>query len=215
MSALTINWFEVNSECVIIDPEVPEPTNRAQVFERVDPTDAHDLDGLIDLIWRCPPLAQHFQGLGEQYLQENTGPQVFLHNLVNGAGPRTGSHQLILRALRQDPDDGWERWIELSGDGALEGFRQVVRDWLTQDIDRREREYFDSLWNGQLAALGHFEDQSESVLKAIGVRVIDGDCPGSTYRAAELHKAINDANQAAESLGLDCRFRASPPRSAI
>lgn len=215
MSTQEIHWFEVRSDGHLVYPGIAEPKIRAEVFERVDLSDGHDVDGLIHLIRRCEPLAQRFRSLGEQYLQENTGPIAFLRDLGGVPSARTGSQKLILRALRQDPDDGWARWIELSGDKALETFRQVVSNWLAEEIDWREREFFDSLWNGQVAAYGHFEDQPRSVLKAIGVLVIDGDHPGSNYRAAELHKDIQEANQAAARLGLDCRFRMAPQEEVL
>jgi hypothetical protein len=215
MSTQDIQWFEVTSDGLLADPGIPEPKIRAEVFERVDLSDGHDLDGLINLIRRCEPLAQRFRNLGEQYLQENTGSVAFLRDLGSVLSARIGNQQLILRVLRQDLDDGWARWIELSGDKGLETFRQVVSDWLAEEIDWRESEFFDSLWNGQVAAYGHFEDQPRSVLKAIGVRAIDGDHPGSTYRAAELHKDIQEANQAAERLGLDCRFRVASQEGAL
>lgn len=214
MIAQDIQWFEVTSDGLLVDPGIPQPRIRAEVFERVDLSDGHDVDGLINLIHRCETLAERFRNLGEQYLQENTGPAAFLRDLGCVPSARNGSQKLILRALRQDPDDGWVRWVELSGEMALETFRQVVSDWLSEEIDWRESEYFDSLWNGLVAAYGHFEDQPRSVLNAIGVHVINGDHPGSIYRAAELHKGIQEANQAAQRLGLDCRFRPTPKRGS-
>mgnify|MGYP000352546035 FL=1 len=65
------------------------------------------------------------------------------------------------------------------------------------------------MWNGQAAARAYFEDLPCAILKALGVRIIDGDVPGSTYRAAELLKGIDEANEIAELLELDFRFEAA------
>lgn len=41
---------------------------------------------------------------------------------------------------------------------------------------------------------------------AFGVIVVEGDCPGSSYYAAELEWTIDDANAAARALGVPIRF---------
>ena len=174
MSSTDISWFEVTFENLIIDPDTPEPRIRAEVFERVDLNDGKDCRGLIEVIRGCEPLAQYLRNLSHQYLRENTGSAAFLRNLICEPVVSSGSQKMILRALRNDPDDGWQQWIEWSGDESLGEFRQVVSDWLADEIDWKEAEHFDSLWNGQMAAFGYFEDFPGPTLKALGVRVIDG-----------------------------------------
>ena len=56
--------------------------------------------------------------------------------------------------------------------------------------------------------MAYFEDLPNAILKALGVRIVDGDMPGSSYRAAELRKGLDEANQMAELLELDLRFEA-------
>jgi hypothetical protein len=43
-------------------------------------------------------------------------------------------------------------------------------------------------------------------LDALGVVIIEGEHPGSTYYAAELVRDIDDANRAAKAAGLPVRF---------
>jgi hypothetical protein len=45
------------------------------------------------------------------------------------------------------------------------------------------------------------------MLKALGIVVVEGDRPGSSYYAAELRGSIDDANAAAAKLELPFRFR--------
>ena len=47
------------------------------------------------------------------------------------------------------------------------------------------------------------------VLDELGVVVVGGEHPGSTYYAAELRKPVHEANATAEDLGLPFRFRYS------
>ena len=82
-----------------------------------------------------------------------------------------------------------------------------VRDWLAARVNWDECAHFEQPWNGQQAALDHFRVYSASMLKALGIRIVQGDRPGSIYEAAELHKEIEKANEVAELLELECRFR--------
>jgi len=209
MNSLDLTTFSVTAAGVIVVPGIPEPKTRADVFEQVDLRGIHGREELILLIEKCQPLASHFRFLSMVYLDEHSQADGFVDNLVAQRGPRSGAQQLILRVLRRDPDGGWREWIRCSGDSALEGFLQRVRDWLADDIDWSESEYFDAVWNGQEAAFAHFDDLPAPILKTIGVRIVDGDVPGSTYRAAELRKGIDAANQAAELLELDFRFESA------
>lgn len=208
MKDFELTFYSVTSEGVIIVPDIPEPKNRLDVFERVDTRDVHTRRELIELIESCPPLEQHFLDLSLAYLQVHAQPSSYVDNLVAQRGRRSGAQQLILRALRRNPDGGWRQWIEYSGDAALEVFLQQVRDWLDEKIDWNESDYFDAIWNGQAAALAYFEDLPNAILKALGVKIVDGDMPGSSYRAAELRKGLDEANQMAELLELDLQFEA-------
>lgn len=206
MKVLEHTFYSVTSRGVIIVPDIPEPETRSDVFERVDTRDIHTCRELIELIESCHPLERHFQKLSLVYLKEHAQPSAFVNNLVEQRGPRSGAQQLILRALHRNPDGGWRQWIEFSGDAALEEFLQRVRDWLDEEIVWSESDHFDAIWNGQAAALAYFEDLPNAILKALGVRIVDGDLPGSSYRAAELRKGLDEANQVAELLELDFRF---------
>jgi hypothetical protein len=52
-----------------------------------------------------------------------------------------------------------------------------------------------------------FRDQEFAMLKALGIVVVEGDWPGSTYYAAELRGSIDDANATAATLEVPFRFR--------
>lgn len=175
MNSLDLTTFSVTETVVIVVPGIPEPTTRADVFEQVDLRGIHGREELIKLIEHCQPLAAPFRYLSMVYLDEHTQAAVFVDNLVAQRGPRSGAQQLTLRALRRDPDSEWRELIRYSGDSALEGFLQRVRDWLDHDIVWSESEFIDTVWNGQDAAFAYSNDLPAPILKTIGVRVVDGD----------------------------------------
>lgn len=203
MKGLELTFFSVTPEGVIIVPDIPEPETRSDVFEQVDPSGIHSSRDLIELVESCPPLEGRFQDLSAAYLKENSRLSSTVDHLV---AHRSGAQQLILRALRRNPDGAWRQWIEFSGDAGLEEFLQDLRDWLDEDIDWSESDHFDGYWNGQQAAFAYFDDLPYAILKAVGVKVIDGDLPGSNFRAAKLQKSVEEANQMAELLEQEFRF---------
>ena len=54
--------------------------------------------------------------------------------------------------------------------------------------------------------MDYFRDMDEESLEQIGVVIVEGDRPGSTYYAAELRGDIREANKAAKRAGLNVRF---------
>ena len=141
------------------------------------------------------------------YLDEHSESTPFVVKVFTQRGLRSGAQQLIQGALRRDPEEGWQQWIDFCGDACLEGFLQCVRDWLDEDIDWNESEFFDVIWNGQAAALAYFDELPYAILKALGVQITDGDTPGSSCRAAQLVKGIDEANHIARLLDLGLHFK--------
>lgn len=112
-----------------------------------------------------------------------------------------------LKALRDEYEEPWQDWIELEGGEGLAKFKELVEDWLAEPIDWMQSEWIPVRSGAQGAAFGFFEDQPYELLKELGVVIVDGEHPGSSYVAAELRANIEDANAAAERLGLPFRFK--------
>lgn len=54
-----------------------------------------------------------------------------------------------------------------------------------------------------------FQSMDVDQLKTLGVRVVEGEHPGSSCYAAELRVGIDKANSAARSAGISVRFMAA------
>jgi len=52
----------------------------------------------------------------------------------------------------------------------------------------------------------YFEGLDDKTLNALGVEIIEGEHPGSSYYAAELRQDVDYANQVAREIGLEFRF---------
>lgn len=57
------------------------------------------------------------------------------------------------------------------------------------------------------SAYRFFSSMDYADLKTLGVKVIEGEHPGSTYFEAELRIPIEEANARAEAAGIDIRFK--------
>jgi len=200
--------LDVDESGNIIDRAVPEPRIRVDVFGSVSLRLKQSGEDIIKQIEQCEPLVWHFRELGRARASELSQSHL-LNEPVSELifGPRLSpSERLILRALREDEEDGWLRWIEFSGDGLLEHFKSLIKHWLASDIDWAEVEYFDAGYNGQNMAKLTLQRLPRHVLKALGVVTVDVTHDGSTCRAARLQKTVVQANEVANLIGLAVRF---------
>jgi hypothetical protein len=183
--------FEVTESGTISDPSVVEPTINADLFE----LDDHDtVEGLILTIECCQPLLFAMQELAWEKKME-------LHE------DSTASE--LLTALK-DEDLGWKEWIRLECDNGLNWFRTYIDEtWLHQKINWSYVDYFPKHYSGVAIAKQYFESLDDKTLDALGVEIIEGEHPGSSYYAAELRQDVNYANQVAREMDLGFRFRLS------
>jgi hypothetical protein len=70
----------------------------------------------------------------------------------------------------------------------------------------------DPEWNNLITLRGRsayrfFNNLPYADLRTLGVKVIEGECPGSTYFEAELRIPIEEANARAEAAGIDIQFK--------
>ena len=203
-AALTI--YEVAEYGTITYPGVVQPKTRADVFETISPSAIHATEDLITQVEDCSPLACYFSGLAADHLEEI---EVELEEEDGALGLiKRRRLALLAAALRDDPDAGWCDWVRHEGDPGLASFKKHIQDWLDEDIDWGESDWFDEYWSGQSAALGMFSNLDGHILKALGVVIVEGEHPGSSYYAAELRADIVQVNLKAQELGLDFRFRA-------
>jgi hypothetical protein len=106
-----------------------------------------------------------------------------------------------------DPADGVRQWLD---DMTAEVYqKQIVphiQRWMDASPDWDSEADYLAGETAREAAMRYFEAMSPDVLDALGVVIIEGEHPGSTYYAAELVRDIDDANRAAKAAGLPVRF---------
>lgn len=199
-------FFEVNENGTLVDADIAEPKVWADVFD-ITTSETSDIHSIIREIQACPPLSSFMDRALEDEIEQ-------LEQDFDDEDPEPSKEQLALqkkietlKEYRDEYDEPWLYWIELEGKSGIAKFNELIEDWLTDPIDWRQSDHFPVRSGPQGVALGFFEDQSYALLDALGVVIVDGEHPGSTYYAAELRQNIDEANATAEKLGLPFRFK--------
>jgi hypothetical protein len=194
-------YFDVTESGTIVDGSVSEPTIRSEVFD-VGTSDRCTVDSLISDIEDCYPLTSHFPQLA---LNELSDAQTTLEDDDFEAIERARLMKLV--AALEGEDEGWAEWIRLEGVAGLPRLKDEAQTWLESDIEWGDYEWFPKYSGAQGHAMEFFESLPFETLKAIGVVIVEGDHPGSTYYAAELRGSIEQANVKVAELELPFRFK--------
>jgi hypothetical protein len=121
----------------------------------------------------------------------------------------------VLESELSDPDwfaedesvpDDWEEWLKTAADSTIGLLIERVNDWINDTPDEHDYESADlGGYSGRGHALRFFRDDFEYG-DDFDIVVVEGDCPGSSYFAAELRMDVDEANALAKDLGIPIRF---------
>jgi hypothetical protein len=179
----TKTWglFEVNEYGTLSFANFEEPKTHADAYDLPPPEEitVADIEG-------CQPLANH---IGNLYFDAAEAA---------ADSPSASGDRL---------DEGWEVWFEHATPETRVRLVAAIEEWLDDGIDWvREDEYIYSTGTGQGAAYRYFLNADLEVLDALSIVVIEGEHPGSSYYAAELHMDPDEANEIARREGFGLRF---------
>jgi hypothetical protein len=197
-------YFEVGEwGNAIVDPDVPEPMVRSDVFGVVD-RHPRTLDHLISQVENIQPLQNEFQQRAFDVAEE-LWKQLDALRDESGAID-SGSRERQIGDLN-DAVNGWEAYLRIGGDERLDEHWEFLDEWMQGVLRGDELDYAGYDWHGQGRAFKFFAGMDRGIRDELGVVVVEGDHPGSDYLAAELRGDIGRSNLTAERLGLPFRFR--------
>lgn len=101
-----------------------------------------------------------------------------------------------------DMDDGLDAWIQQA---PLDELATVVDNWLASDLPSCYE--IPPSMGPMGAAYSFFLGQEFTVLQGLGIAIVEGEHPGSSYFAAELRIPVEEANHAAAALDIPIRFK--------
>ena len=100
----------------------------------------------------------------------------------------------------------WQSWLEAAPDEVIEEVVDHANAWQEEFPDETDWEIANLRgYTGQGSALTYFRDDFE-FNELFNIVIVEGDHPGSSYYAAELHMDVDDANQVALEEGIPVRF---------
>lgn len=102
--------------------------------------------------------------------------------------------------------EDWREWLSRGDGDLIDTIATDIEDWLSDHADDSDWEYADL--HGLSArgdALQFFRNEPD-VADLLGIVIVEGEHPGSSYFAAELRCDIDEANAIAEAHDLPIRF---------
>jgi hypothetical protein len=113
-----------------------------------------------------------------------------------------------LNDMPEDLEAGALEWARKLTPSAFERLVvPVIEEWMSQPPDWTfEIDYLPEGGTAQGAALEFFKNMTHEDLEALGITIVEGEYPGSTYCAAELSGDLDVANEAAIKKRLPVRF---------
>ncbi|MBC7548534.1 MAG: hypothetical protein H7224_07805 [Polaromonas sp.] len=195
-------YFEVNDHGTIVESGNDEPEINSDVYESISVAYLKTPQDVVDEVDSYEELRSHFAHLASDELE-----QVESDLDDDDLAKPQRKALLKLRAALQDEDEGWRDWVLLDGKKGVPRFRDAIEEWLGEPVNWMATDFWPQGWSSQGRALSFFRNMDFRITGALGVKITEGEHPGSSYYAAELRSDITAANAAAVELGLPFRFR--------
>ena len=206
-----VTEFEVDSGGTLSMLGHYQPETRAEFYEDVAEYWSGSPQALADAMDECQPLAWAVHPVYSGFRDELSSDVQEAQKAGTGHKKRLAALQARLRTMPEEPEDGVEAWL-------LALTTREFEEWVTPEIEKWfesppdwafEDDYLPQSGTAQGAAMEFFQSMDVDQLDALGIDVVEGEHPGSTYYAAELRNDIDQANRAAQQAGIPVRFVAA------
>ena len=206
-----VTEFEVDSGGTLSMLGTYQPETRAEFYEDVAGYWSGSPQALADAMDECQPLAWAVHSVYSEFRDELSSDVQEAQKAGTDHKKRLAALQARLRTMPEEPEDGVEVWL-------LALTTREFEEWVSPEIEKWfesppdwafEDDYLPQSGTAQGAAMEFFQSMDVDQLETLGVEVVEGEHPGSTYYAAELRNDIDQANRAAQQAGIPVRFVAA------
>lgn len=206
---MNITEFEVDSSGTLTVADFWEPNTRADFYESVSDSWSESPAHLADAMERCEPLAWAVHSIYTAYRDQVQSDLDAVGQSSGMLKKRAAALKKRIRGMPEEPYEGAQDWIlalitrefEAIVVPQIEEWFDSPPDWIGED------DYLPRNLTAQGASLEFFENMDGDALNALGVTLVEGEHPGSTYYAAELTGDVGAANRAAAAAGIPVRFK--------
>jgi len=206
---MNITEFEVDSSGTLAVADFWEPKTRSDFYESVSDSWAESPAHLADAMEECEPLAWAVHSI---YTELRDEIQADLDGIVRSSGvykKRALALKARIKKIPEEPEDNAEDWLLTLTSSEFEA--RVVPDiekWFDSPPNWNwEDDHLPMNGTAQGAALEFFQSMDGATLDILGVEIVEGEHPGSSYYAAELTGDFDRANEAAVEAGIPVRFK--------
>jgi hypothetical protein len=206
---MNITEFEVDSSGTLTVADFWEPKTRSDFYESVSDSWSESPAHLADAMEECEPLAWAVHSI---YTELRDEIQADLDGIAHSSGvskKRALALKARIKTMPEEPEDNAEDWLLTLTSSEFEA-RVVpeIEKWFDSPPNWNwEDDHLPKNGTAQGAALEFFQSMDGVTLDILGVQIVEGEHPGSSYYAAELTGDIDVANKAAAEAGIPVRFK--------
>ena len=203
--------FDVNSSGTLSLSNFTELETRSEFYDSVSASWSQSPGDLAEAMNECPPLAWAVHSIYSAIREEIQ----FDFDATSGQSKilskRSNALQARLDTMPDEPEEGAESWLlTLTNSEFEDHVVPEIEKWFNSPPNWNwEDDYLPKNSTSQGAALEFFQRMDGNDLDLIGVVIVEGEHPGSTYYAAELEVELDTANKAAAEAGIPVRFNRS------
>ena len=201
--------FEVDSSGTLTMADYWEPKIRSEFYESVYESWAESPAHLADAMDECEPLAWAVRSIYTEIRDEIQAALDEIRETSGAFKKRTAALKARLKAMPEEPEDGVEDWLlSLTTNEFEDRIVPEVEEWFSSPPNWNwEDDHLPRDGTAQGAALEFFQNLGSDALDTLGVTIVEGEHPGSTYYAAELTCDVDAANKAAANAVIPVRFK--------
>lgn len=206
-----ITVFEVSDGGALGMANHAEAETRAEFYDYVAGFWSRSPKDLAEAMGECQPLAWAVQSIYSDFRNELEADLQDAQGAGSGHKRKLADLKARLQALPEEPEEGAVDWLlGLTNEDFEDRVVPVIETWFGEPPNWNfEDDSLPESGTAQGAALEFFRDMASDELETLGVDIVEGEHPGSTYYAAELRGDIDEANRAAEAAGIAVRFVAA------
>jgi hypothetical protein len=207
----SVTEFEVGDDGTLRMTDCDEAETRAEFYDSVASFWSRSPKDLAEAMDECQPLAWAVHSIYADFREELAAELAAAQRRGSADERKLSALKVRLEALPEEPEEGAAAWLlSLTGKAFEDRVVPEVEKWFEEPPNWSfEDAYLPASGTARGAALESFRDMAADDLQTLGVDIVEGEHPGSTYDAAELCGDIDEANPAAEAAGIPVRFAAA------
>jgi hypothetical protein len=200
--------FDVNSSGTLSLSSFTELETRSDFYDSVSGSWSKSPANLAEAMDECPPLAWAVHSIYSAIREEIQFDFDAIFGESKILEKRSNALKVRLNSMPVEPEEGTESWLlTLTNSEFGDHVVPVIEKWFKSSPDWNwEDDYLPKSGTSQGAALAFFQKMDGEDLDVIGVIIIEGEHPYSTYYAAQLEIDLDMANKAAADANIPVRF---------